>query len=143
MSALERRFLDDSHAGMRRGSGGSSPRVRDRKLQPSGPVMTRSTRPADDLRHAIDALLRETPDVAHHRWIAQAPDAAERPWSALEIRLRGTCDAPCAHEIERRLLSVPGVRGLGPHWPRPEHEGGTLLLRLYVAHPLLPLDPGR
>lgn len=93
----------------------------------------RFNRPPDDLRHVIDAVLRETPGVAQHRWIARAPEAAARPWSALEIHLHDARDALSAHEIERRLLSIPGVRALGPHWPRTSAEAGTLVLRLYCA----------
>jgi hypothetical protein len=96
-------------------------------------LTTRLTRPHDDLRHAIDRVLRETPGATDHRWVAEAPVQADRPWGALEIRLHHTCDAQCAHEIERRLLSIPGVDGLGPHWPRPEHEDRTLVLRLYFG----------
>jgi hypothetical protein len=104
----------------------------DRMLQhgraPIRAVM-RHTRPSDELQMEIDVVLAEAPGVERHRWVEDG--TGPRPWSAIEIQLSRGCDARCVHEIERRILSMRGVIGLGPHWPRPEAREGTVVLRIY------------
>lgn len=97
----------------------------------------RHTRSPDEMRHAIDVSLADAPGVQRHRWLGDAPLPSPRPWSAIAIELSPACDTVCVQEIERRLLSLPGVVGLGPHWPRPHADATdrTLVLRIYRGPP--------